>query len=318
MKTLQFIKLFLISVLFTGFGLTSCVEPEVEQTDYYKVMTTYMAAHNMDLNNVGTDWVIAGQALYDAGVANYSILDLRTAADFAAGHIQGATNCTLGEVVTKAQATTKPIVLVCYTGQTAAWAHVALRLSGYSTCKILKWGMSGWNSSLDKWTANVSNQAEGNANWSTTNTIKTPVSFALPSFTANDTTGAGILAERVQLMLNKGFTGVASADVLANPGNYFINNYWTEADVNTYGHIKGAYRLNETLTLANDGFKNLDPSAKICTYCWTGQTSSLVTAYLTVLGYDAISLKFGANSMINGQLQKNKWAPTTLALPVVQ
>ena len=42
-------------------------------------------------------------------------------------------------------------------------------------------------------------------------------------------------------------------------------------------------------------------------YCWTGQTSALVMAYLRVLGYDAVSLKFGANSMIYDELTAHKW-----------
>lgn len=318
MKTLNFSRITLIGFLAISLLLSSCIKKEVEVTDYYKVMTDYMKANDMDLNNVTTDWVVPAQTLYDAGLANYTILDLRTATDFSGGHIEGAINTTLGNVLTAAQSASKPIVLVCYTGQTAAWAHVALRLSGFSDCKILKWGMSGWNPVFDKWTANVSNIALDNSNWSATNTIATSVTFALPTFTATATTGQEILVERVKLLLTKGFTGVTATDVLTTPGNYFINNYWTDADVNTYGHVKGAYRLNETLTLANDGFKNLDPAAKICTYCWTGQTSSLVTAYLTVLGYDATSLKFGANSMINNQLQKNKWGAAVPELPFVE
>ncbi|MCK5853406.1 rhodanese-like domain-containing protein, partial [bacterium] len=108
-------------------------------------------------------------------------------------------------------------------------------------------------------------------------------------------------------MLAAGFKGVAAADVLASPADYFINNYWAEADVTHYGHIAGAYRIKENLTLAADGFKHLDPSKTIVTYCWTGQTSSIVTAYLTVLGFDAKSLKFGTNGMIHSQLESHKW-----------
>ena len=44
---------------------------------------------------------------------------------------------------------------------------------------------------------------------------------------------------------------------------------------------------------------NLDPSKKIVTYCYTGQTSAVITAYLRVLGYEAYSLKFGLNKLYN-------------------
>ena len=33
----------------------------------------------------------------------------------------------------------------------------------------------------------------------------------------------------------------------------------------------------------------------------------MVTAYLTVLGYDAYSLKFGVNSLIYSELAGHKW-----------
>jgi rhodanese-related sulfurtransferase len=50
--------------------------------------------------------------------------------------------------LTTAASATKPILVVCYTGQSAGHAVVALRLSGYSDAKVLKWGMSGWRSDL--------------------------------------------------------------------------------------------------------------------------------------------------------------------------
>lgn len=318
MKRINFIKTVLFSFALVIFTMTSCIE-EVEQpkVDHFKIMTDYMKANSLDLNNMTDAWVVDASIVNSTGIATYHIIDIRSAADFAKGHIEGAINSTLANVLTAAQGATKPIVVTCYTGQNAAVAVTALRLSGFPNAKILKWGMSSWNSFFDSWTANISNQAKEHANWSTTNTTKLPVLFALPvldetQFTAADTTGAAILAKRVSYMLSLGFRGVNAVDVLTTPANYFIVNYWTEADVNTYGHIKDAYRLNETLKLAADGIKNLDPAATNVIYCWTGQTSALAAAYLTVLGYDAKGIKFGTNNMINADLLKNKWSATQI------
>jgi rhodanese-related sulfurtransferase len=316
MKKLNVFKTLALAGIVSVFGLTSCVETiQTPVVDNYKTLTDYMKANSLDLNNMTTNWVIDAPSVNTRGIANYYFLDLRSAADFSTGHIQGAVNTTMANVLTAAAAVPvakkDSIIVVCYTGQTAAWANVALRLSGYPKSRILKWGMSSWNTIFDRNTANISNQGTGNANWSTTNTIKTPVTFGLPTITTTQTTGAAILSERVAYILTKGLQLVNAADVLATPSNYFINNYWTDANVNQYGHIKGAYRLNETLTLAADGMKNLDPAAQIVTYCWTGQTSALVSAYLNVLGYNAWSLKFGANSMINAALTTNKWSSAT-------
>lgn len=324
MKTNHFLHSAIIIMTLTVFSLSSCIDPvETPEIDHYKVMTDYMKANNLDLNKMTDTWVIDANTLNTQGTSNFHIIDLRSAADFSTkGHIQGAINSTLANVLTAAQGATKPIVVTCYTGQNAAVAVAALRLSGFPTARILKWGMSSWNPALDAWTTNVSNQGKGHANWSTTNTIKTPVLFSLPvldktQFTAADTTGAKILAKRVQYMLSQGFKGVNAVDVLTTPTNYFLVNYWTEANVNQYGHIKGAYRLNETLLLG-DGMKNLDPASKVTVYCWTGQTSALVSAYLNVLGYDAWGIKFGANAMINADLQANQWKASEIKnFPIV-
>ncbi|KAB2828021.1 MAG: hypothetical protein BGP01_10520 [Paludibacter sp. 47-17] len=322
MKTTILFKTLILSVLVFSFGLTSCIDPVEEvKIDHFKKMTDYMKANNLDLNHMTSQWTIDAKDVA-AAPTNFYIIDLRSAADFATGHIQGAINTTLPNIVEMAKnAGSKPIVVACYTGQTAALGHVALRLSGHPTCKILKWGMSSWAPQFDRWTANISDRALNHANWSTTNAIVPSVNFTLPAFEANDTTGAGILKERVAVMLAKGYAAmsVKAEDVLTTPTNYFINNYWTNTNVNDHGHIKGAYRVNETLTLAADGFKNLDPDATIITYCWTGQTSALVSAYLTVLGYtNAKSIGFGANALINSTLKANKWSAANVGnYPVV-
>lgn len=312
----------IISLLLSSFVFFSCIEPvEEPKVDYYKTMTEYMKANNLDLNNMTTQWTIDASVL-NADPSQYYIIDLRSAADYAAGHIQGAVNSTLPNILEVAKnADTKPVVVACYTGQTAALGHVALRLSGYSTCKILKWGMSSWAANLDRWTPNISDRAENHQNWSTTNATQSAVNFAYPEFETVDTTGAGILKERVIVMLQKGFgaMSVSAEEVLTNPSKYFINNYWTEQNVLDHGHIKGAYRINEDLKLSVDGFKKLDPNATIVTYCWTGQTSALVSAYLTVLGYpNAKSIGFGANALINKNLKANKWSTANVgSFPLV-
>ncbi|MCK5168329.1 MAG: hypothetical protein KAQ75_00510, partial [Bacteroidales bacterium] len=98
--------------------------------------------------------------------------------------------------------------------------------------------------------------------------------------------------------------------------SYFINNYWGATDVATYGNISGAYRINP-LTLAGEEYIYLDPSKDVVTYCWTGQTSSVITAYLYILGYNSHSLKNGSNSMIYDDLTSHKWDATAITdLPV--
>jgi rhodanese-related sulfurtransferase len=123
---------------------------------------------------------------------------------------------------------------------------------------------------------------------------------------ATATDGAGILAERVDAMLNDGFQVVLSGDVLDTPANYFLNNYWDVDDVTQYGLIDGAYRI-KPLSLEDGEFMNYDPDETAVTYCWSGQTSSMITAYLNIIGYEAKSMKFGVNSLIFSELTGHKF-----------
>lgn len=305
----------LVIMLVPAVVLTGCKDdddPTPVEKGNFETLKTYLVNQSLDLPNVLDSWITTAAAVNGKAVADYFIIDLRSAADYAAGHIEGAVNSTLANVLTTAEAATKPILVVCYTGQTAGHAVVALRLSGHTDAKVLKWGMCSWNeATAAAWPASIGNTAVGNANWKDGDQTKPTETFAYPSWETTSTDGATILAERVQELLNDGFNGVDNTDVLGTPANYFINNYWAATDVEHYGHIAGAYRVLP-LSFADGTIKGIDPEKTAVTYCWTGQTSSMVTAYLKVLGYDAKSLKFGANGMIYDNLESHQWADTEI------
>tara|TARA_R110002050_G_scaffold263772_1_gene404423 strand:- start:19610 stop:20569 length:960 start_codon:yes stop_codon:yes gene_type:complete len=312
----------IIIPLFMAVSCKKVVDNPTSSGNSYKVMTEYMVANNMDLDHILTDWIVAAPAAVadvPAFVAQYDILDIRDAAAYTAGHIEGATNSSLANIVKDAAGTSKPILVVCYTGQTASHAVVALKLSGYQA-KVLKWGMSGWRADLaSPWEGNSGPvngvTAIGHTNWVTTSTAS-PVIYSTPDLTVSGT-AEEMLKTRVNYMIGEGFKGIVNTEVLDNTGNYFINNYWDQVDVDHYGHIADAHRI-KPLTIANDEMLNIDPSKTIVTYCWTGQTSSMVTAYLNVIGYNAVSLKFGTNGLIYTELQSHQFVTPTVDLPVVQ
>ncbi|MBK7630402.1 MAG: rhodanese-like domain-containing protein [Ignavibacteriales bacterium] len=105
----------------------------------------------------------------------------------------------------------------------------------------------------------------------------------------------------------------------ANRSNYYIVNYWSEADY-TIGHIEGAiqYTPKVAFKLAND-LKTLPTDKIIVVYCYTGQTSSFMATYLRALGYDAKSLSYGANNLFYDTMPGTKWVDTECKnFPVVQ
>ena len=319
-KLLKFAAIF---ALLPFFVITSCSDdgddPQPEAQDRFDVLKKYLIDSNMDISTViGTGdntWITTAENVHtnieDGDESNdYFIIDIRDAEDFTANRIGGAVNSTLGDILTTAAgANGHSIIVVCYTGQTAGHAVIALRLSGYADAKVMKWGMCSWNeATATAWQTHTGDAAVGNLNWVeapgeiTDQTIQTAPKV---EYVTDD--GAEILAEQVKNMLANKFKGVTNEAVLANPENHFINNLWAEEDVELYGNIKTSYRI-KPLTLANGEYVYLDGTASVVTYCWTGQTSSMMTAYLSVMGYDAYSLKFGANAMIHTDLQGHKWS----------
>lgn len=280
----------------------------------YPILTDYLVDNNMDLTDIlAAPLNITADDLNAKSPDNYYIMDIRDEADYNAGRIPGAVLSSLGSIVADAQNADKPIVVACHSGQVAGHAVVALRLSGYADAQVLKWGMCSWNSFFSDnftkyWPAAVGDIADDfPGSWKLPAEITPDQDFgAFPSWTTTSTDGAQILAERVTAMTSNGFNAAINATVLADYNSYFINNYWALDDTEHYGNITTAYRINP-LTLSGNEFKYLDPSKPVVTYCWTGHTSSILTAYLYVLGYDAYSLKYGANGMIYNSLEGHKW-----------
>ncbi len=317
----KLINLFFVLLLVPTLVLVSCSKDDDDNGGNqpqaqagYPILTDYLANNNMDVADLLDGWITTAESINAKSTDDFYIMDIRGEDDYNAGHIPGAVHSSLGTIVADAANSDKPIIVVCYTGQTAGHAVCALRLSGYTDAKVLKWGMCSWNSVFSEnftkyWPAAIGDKANDFAgSWKLPAEIMPNTDQgAFPSWTTTLTGGAEILAERVSAMTSNGFNAVENTEVLENYNNYFINNYWALDDTEHYGHITTAYRINP-LSLSGNEFKYLDPSKPVVTYCWTGQTSSMMTAYLYVLGYEAYSLTYGTNGMIYGSLESHKWS----------
>jgi rhodanese-related sulfurtransferase len=311
----KYLNYFLILLIVPTIVISSCKKTDDDSDDTVKKGTyadlkNYMAGAGLDLTDVLVSdpaWVVPASAVVDSNdytVPNWYVMDIRSASDFADGHIKGAVNVELKNVVSAAaNAGGKKILVVCKTGQTAGHAVMALRLSGYPDAAVLKFGMAGWNPQFEApWASNVGNLADDYASeWSTSDSPALE-SFANPSWESTATEGAAILAERVQLMLDNGFKAISSDDVFGHQSDYQIHNFWADGDYTTFGHFSTAYQL-KPISLANDVVKAVDSEETTLVYCFTGQTSSMVVAWLNVLGYDAKSILFGVNRLKYDELE---------------
>ena len=284
-------------------ALTSCKEdnnnPGLQE---FETLTSYMAQNDLDLSNVLDGWVKAATTDIvdpaDNSIPGFFVMDIRSSDQFELGHIPGAVNVAVADALTVAETAGKPILVVCYTGQTAARVTGLLRLMNHEAYS-LKWGMAGWNPYFeDKWISNAGDF--DTPNWVLTGDPTPKAEFGEPIINTGETTGAEILRARVMAALQNTSWGISKTDVLGNPGNYFLNNMWPITSWDEFGHISGAYRLNEDLSIA--GLRYLNPDKEIVTYCYTGQTSSIISAWLDVLGYKSRSLLFGANGIVHSKM----------------
>ncbi len=304
-------------MLVSAFVFTGCKKDDDDDNkpafDAQKALTEYLVDQNMDLNKMIEGFVMG--APVDGDVSAMHLIDIRSSEDFGTGHIEGAINVPFANILTEASNATKPILVICYTGQTATYAVSLLRLSGYADAKALKWGMSGWNSffadQAKGWTGKTGDIAIGHENW-TTDAAPTNLTYSSPSFSNITTTDpVEILKIRVNEVITGGFKTVTPDDVLANPGDFFINNYFSEADYTDFGHIKGAVRIQPMLIGEGQMIFN-NPDEKVVTYCYTGQTSAAITSFMRVIGYDAYSMVFGMNKLYHSSTvwKANQWGVT--------
>jgi rhodanese-related sulfurtransferase len=233
--------------------------------------------------------------------ADQYIIDIRSATDYAAGHIQGAVNVPSTDVLTHYKAnnlsTKETVVIACYSGQTAAWVTGLMHTAGYTNVKDMKWGMSSWNAATSgSWVNNI-----GNTRASELVTTATPKGAAgdLPTLETGLENPQEILEARVAAVFAEGFNPAktSNGDVFGNLAGFYIVNYWSTDHYN-WGHIPGAMQYTPGTDLGyTTSLTTLPTDQTVAVYCYTGQTSAHVAAYLRVLGYDAKSILFGVNAM---------------------
>jgi len=303
-------KFLMLSILAMFIFVSSCKKDDNTPTtvNESEVLATYLESTNSPSGKdyVNTDMpsiMGATEVKTLNATGQVYIIDIRSAADFAAGHIANAHNVAFADLLTHVKtinmADYTKVAIVCYTGQTAGYGASLLRLMGYDKVFSMKWGMCSWNEDFaSKW-----NGAIGNAyatQFTSTATDKGAVG-EMPVLSTGKTTGQEILEARVDALLTEGFGAatVTGATVFGALNDYYIVNYWGASDYSDPGHIPGAmqYTPKQSMNTTTD-LKTLPTNKTIASYCYTGQTSAFLTAYLRLLGYDAKTILYGTNAMI--------------------
>ena len=302
------------------------VEWAAVEVDEAGALVEYLEGDLGDYLNTTAPKVVGASDVMADGLEVWTIIDVRSAdkygedesgtwkmepngkADYEDGHIAGAAYVEMGDLLTYADdnlGADDKILVVCHTGQLAGHAVLVLNLLGYDAFS-LKWGMSGWNTKYDLWTGNTSSDYTGS--FATDADTGKNAAGDYPTLSTGAANEAAILRARLEDLVSKPGRFVTIAGVVAALDDYYIVNYWPEAEYLDPGHITGSHQYTPKTDLRSDAFLNTLPTDKmIAVYCYSGQHGSQVAAYLTLLGYDAYDVKFGTNGMIYDQMTHHKW-----------
>ena len=292
-----------------------------EETNEFQILSEYLKQNgdyiNTAIDKGGAPQLIKADELNDLLGGYVLIIDIRSPKVFSEGHIPGAVNVNMALLINYMKDDISvddydKIVLVCHSGQTSAFAATVLRMMGFNTVYSLKWGMSSWNMKFakSKWMARISD--EYNDQLETTANPKAAAGD-FPEISTGYTNPTEILDEQALRLFALGFGKVTakSADVFADPSAYYIINVWPTEDYDL-GHIPGAIQYDLKGSLRYDLELNTLPKDKpVLVYCFSGQKSACIVAYLRILGYDAYTLLYGANSFMHQVLIDHDWPAFT-------
>jgi rhodanese-related sulfurtransferase len=266
--------------------------------------------------------MISSMALLD--VRNYDpssfkkgpiIVDLRTPNPemphpYAVGHIPGAVHIPLRNIADwkylKNLPKDRKIVVYSDTGQVGGQAAAILNLLGYDAVN-LKWGMTAWTAQSDvapgRYESSRDTVWRSGGSYRTVELLDSPQeTYDFPDFDngdGRDNFETILSAGRLYLnALGKPFA-ISAPELYtllgASENPYVAPLVLDVRDEAAYrlGHIDKCLHIPLRALFRRENLRHLPPDRQIVVYCETGHDSAQAAAVLNLLGYDAVSLKWG-------------------------
>lgn len=307
-------------ILFSGFKSVNEIQsnPIPSPPNEFEVLLTFLETNRNFINSPAAPALVpASEVKQNLKNEKYHIIDIRSESWFEYGHVKNANNVQPADLLVHFEKSIVPadfdkIVLICYSGQSAAYYSGLLRIAGYDNVHSMNWGMSSWRVDFaeNSWLKNTSSDYD--AKLETTDNAKADKG-AMPSLATGQTEGEAILRARLETAFATPYKEsiVKSADVFANPDTYYIVDY-NGADRYAKGHIPQAvqYDPNSSLSSVADLY-TLPTDKQVVVNGPTGQETAYVIAYLNVLGYKTGNIGYGSNSFMHKTLKDNGWEAFT-------
>jgi rhodanese-related sulfurtransferase len=321
MKNTDWIKplfaLFIIALLYSCGNDEKQTAPPQASVEKTETLLNWFGDNGNFINSQDIPSVIDAQVVYAKQNENILVIDLRPEAMFNEGHIQYAINLPRTEILHYFRYSIDPssfenIIIVCNNGNVSGYVAAILRLLGFDNVYNLRFGMSSWDKTIAErfWLANISDTLTGKMDFTS---YPKAEACSFPSIVAEGTTGFEIAWERAEKLIAEPMDNFSIALDQIDGGwdKYYVMCYWPEEKYTKNGHLPGATQYTPKKSLHKAGELNTVPRDKSSIiYCYSGQHSVFVAAYLRMLGYDAKSLVYGANGFIHSVMAQTEPRPT--------
>jgi rhodanese-related sulfurtransferase len=246
------------------------------------------------------------------------IIDLRNADPdmphpYALGHIPGAIHIPWRKIAEwrylKDLPKDRKLVVYSSTGQIGGQVSAILNILGFDAVNLM-WGITSWTASAD--VAPGRYEKSRDTVWSSGGSFRTVIrinepqeTYELPNYEEKGSHGGfeAVLSAALLYLnaLDKSFT--ISAPELDRLLNFSANPFLVPLvldvrDDTAYriGHIDNCLHITLGALFKRENLRRLPPGRQVVAYCETGHDSGQAAALLNLLGYDAVSLKWGISA----------------------
>lgn len=289
--------LMMMAAVFAGCGGGEADDPDTNGDDNGDDVVVELDADEVRLegalsilNNIpDNNFIMAGdealQLMEDNPGAVFWV-DLRSADDYAAGHVPGAVNIPYGKMGENwgVLPANKQIIFQCYSGQTSAQVTSLAQMLGFNALSFRGGLNFGWPEGFDK------------------DSVFTDEATELPAAVTPDLDEAGqILWDAAVDYFKAGENFIISSNDLNalvedNPDAIQVVDI-RQADAYEEGHIPGAILI--PFKTVGQNLDQLSKTKPVYVTCYTGQTAGITIAPLRIAGYNAISLSRGMTGWVN-------------------
>ncbi|MBN2259097.1 MAG: rhodanese-like domain-containing protein [Clostridiales bacterium] len=282
----------------SGMG-TSVTAPSGWANKGFETVTTISEAAAAVMNNKPDDSYMLGAADAFLMIENQDdmfILDIRQNDVYSQGHLKGAVNVPWGPEfaasIEKLPAD-KPVLVYCYSGQTAGQTVGVLNALGYDA-KSIKYGWNYGISVTEGYEAytEVESNDFGNLN---TKVLSEHMKQAATNYFMGLTDVADTIYKNYKISEEEAYNAAMAAD-----GSTTFVDVRNNVDY-VAGHIPGAINIPYGTSMVQ-GFADLPKDQKIIVNCYSGQTAGQTVAIMRLMGYDAVSVNGGMGTPANSPI----------------